>query len=222
MTSNEVRCLPVRTGGTEAEHARSLAPIDPRRRPRRGGVHLLRHASVPGRREGGRRLRGVQEPSRIPAAQRQGACRSGRRPHRVRAHKWLAPLPDRRTPPGRARSESRGGETCSPRLLSHAAVVVMPPLTGSSGYENSPRRGGITHNAERGHRSDDGTRNRVRLPRGGSGTARRLPRCGQAFHGVGVGGEQQVLDPGWVDVGDVDLGQAQLHGGELDGFTGQP
>ena len=59
---------------------------------------------------------------------------------RVRAHKWLAPLPDRRTPPGRARSESRGGETCSPRLLSHAAVVLMRPLTGSSGYENSPRR----------------------------------------------------------------------------------
>jgi len=37
-----------------------------------------------------------------------------------------------------------------------------------------------------------------------------------------MGGEQQVLDPGWVDVGDVDLGQAQPPRGELGGVTGQP
>lgn len=86
----------------------------------------------------------------------------------------------------------------------------------------APRGGGMTHNAERAHRSKMAPEPRSGLAAGGSGAARGPPRCGQAFHGVGMGGEQQVLDPGWVDIGDVDLGQAQLHRGELGGVTGQP
>lgn len=86
----------------------------------------------------------------------------------------------------------------------------------------APRGGGMTHNAERGLRSEMAPEPRPGLAAGGSGAALGPPRCGQAFHSVGMGGEQQVLDPGWVDIGDVDLGQAQLHRGELGGVTGQP